>query len=969
MSAVRQFSWGSSDTPPKPSFLEIFAGEAGLSQAVQAESIPIFPPIEIEFNQFVFQSVDLLDPAVLSHVKSLISQGWILGIHFGTPCSSFSIARKNDGGPPPLRSKAALWGFQHLTGRDLEKVQLGNTFLDITVQLAMLCHDHGIPWSVENPAGSFLWSMPTMIKLLHRCRASRVELDMCRFGSKHMKPTAIVGTFKLGSLALKCDKDRRPHVHDQLTGTVTVDGVKKFKTRLAQVYPTQLCQHWAKEIAQQLRGQAQQQDPLAMTFTMVIPSSERKRRLGQPVPWMVHRQFNTGEQAQAAGYQLKKGVTPPVILVEMEPGEAVRFALNVVHPFTGTIPIEPDLQECLSLAVRFPEWLNHHRQQQLNFWEAQALKLLPDTDRVLTAVSDPHLRRLLRGQDDSAPLQLGSCFHIALWNKLMTEAKSIDTDLVDQMLHGMSIVGSIARSRRWPAVSTTPDISMADLQKRAWDFSSKVHRNVMKAEISAHTEKVWEATMEDVQEKVTAGPFYDRAEVSKFVGCEGWIPTQRFEVVQKNKVRGVDSATVNGINMATWITEKLELPSTDGNVAALRWLRTHCKVNLEGCVLDERKAYRQIAVRPDHRRWSVVSLRDPKDGRQAFFVMIGHSFGLVSAVYNYNRRSAAITDILRRVFSVAAFNFYDDKYGFEPSTTCRSAFQVAQKVHFWLGAQFDAKKLQLSEEPTILGVTYDLRSMCLRIKPSRKEELQDEIDSILHSALLPPGQAGKLRGKLMFGASQLWGKIGRAFLRSLSERQYIRHPRSDLNKALVKSLEHWKWLIQHGPPRPIMIASAKKADAVIFTDGSFPDGKEGSPLKPWIGGVLFKIGCQPIQFGSEVSQKLIDQWLPRKSQISMVEMFATVVALETFREQIFDSSSLLFVDSESVPGALVKGYSAREDLCELVGSFWKLALDVKVNLFIDRISTDANPADPPSRDRLDVGVKLGWRTVEGRFPM
>ena len=78
MSAVRQFSWGSSDTPSKPSFLEIFAGEAGLSQAVQAESIPIFPPIEIEFNQFVFQSVDLLDPAVLSHVKSLISQGWIL---------------------------------------------------------------------------------------------------------------------------------------------------------------------------------------------------------------------------------------------------------------------------------------------------------------------------------------------------------------------------------------------------------------------------------------------------------------------------------------------------------------------------------------------------------------------------------------------------------------------------------------------------------------------------------------------------------------------------------------------------------------------------------------------------------------------------------------------------------------------------------------------------------------------------
>ena len=34
--------------------------------------------------------------------------------------------------------------------------------------------------------------------------------------------------------------------------------------------------------------------------------------------------------------------------------------------------------------------------------------------------------------------------------------------------------------------------------------------------------------------------------------------------------------------------------------------------------------------------------------------MVGHSFGLVSAVYNYSRCSAAIADILRRVFTVVA---------------------------------------------------------------------------------------------------------------------------------------------------------------------------------------------------------------------------------------------------------------------------------------------------------------------------
>ena len=54
---------------------------------------------------------------------------------------------------------------------------------------------------------------------------------------------------------------------------------------------------------------------------------------------------------------------------------------------------------------------------------------------------------------------------------------------------------------------------------------------------------------------------------------------------------------------------------------------------IEGWVLDERKAYRQIGVKPDHRRWSVISLREPSTGKVSFFVMIGHSFGLVSAVY------------------------------------------------------------------------------------------------------------------------------------------------------------------------------------------------------------------------------------------------------------------------------------------------------------------------------------------------
>ena len=73
------------------------------------------------------------------------------------------------------------------------------------------------------------------------------------------------------------------------------------------------------------------------------------------------------------------------------------------------------------------------------------------------------------------------------------------------------------------------------------------------------------------------------------------------------------------------------------------------------------------------------------------------------------------------------------------------------------------------------------------------------------------------------------------------------------------------------------------------------------------------------------------------------------------------------IDSEPVQGALAKGYPSREDLCELVGIFWNLALELRINLYIDRVPTDANPADPPSRDNLSIGSNAGWITLDPKL--
>lgn len=94
---------------------------------------------------------------------------------------------------------------------------------------------------------------------------------------------------------------------------------------------------------------------------MVTRPTERKRPLGQPVPWHGHRQEFTGAKALGAGYQLKRSVLPPLLQVEYEPGQVVKVALELIHPFSRAPVLDPDLREALALSAYRPEWSRAHR--------------------------------------------------------------------------------------------------------------------------------------------------------------------------------------------------------------------------------------------------------------------------------------------------------------------------------------------------------------------------------------------------------------------------------------------------------------------------------------------------------------------------------------------------------------------------------------------------------------------------------
>ena len=165
--------------------------------------------------------------------------------------------------------------------------------------------------------------------------------------------------------------------------------------------------------------------------------------------------------------------------------------------------------------------------------------------------------------------------------------------------------------------------------------------------------------------------------------------------------------------------------------------------------------------------------------------------------------------------------------------------------------------------------------------------------------------AAKLKRKLQFICGRFTGRHGRAFLRPLAERQYASDRSSSLSSSLRRALQVWKRIItsEAGTRNFLDASEAVPSDVVLFTDGPFPDahrGEKWEDLPPRIG---------------------LHQDSNTDVGVCLVELFGAVTAIDYLAPLFPRQRFLLLFASETVEASVIKGYGAKEDMCDLIAVF------------------------------------------------
>ncbi len=188
-------------------------------------------------------------------------------------------------------------------------------------------------------------------------------------------------------------------------------------------------------------------------------------------------------------------------------------------------------------------------------------------------------------------------------------------------------------------------------------------------------------------------------------------------------------------------------------------------------------------------------------------------FGSIASVTAFLRVSLALWKVGSTLLHLLLSVYFDDFLCLTRSSESKHVEFCVDSLFSLLGWRISKNKLlDFNTLCKVLGVQLDLRQSGEKLcfvtnSEERVEELVRELDEALRTKMLPRSEGKKLRGRLQFASSQVFGRKFRRLLNVLSN--HVTQGRKTLSQHTQSCLRDIRELLPQNTPRKIEAAQAE----------------------------------------------------------------------------------------------------------------------------------------------------------------
>lgn len=933
--------------------------------------------------------------------------------HLAPPCGTSSrardIRRKHGYDPPKVRSVVAPDGLKRLSATLQKRVDFANRLYQLTADICRTCFEKGIYFSVENPWRSYMW-MTTMWNTISDLPCLVSVFSHCMFGSNRAKKTKLAHVIpSFASLHVDCNGQHEHAAWGKTNNGWATSEETAYPIQLCVAMTTALLQELSEggcvmpplsmvdvglddlpqhKAAAGIQPRGKKLPPLVPHYKQVVQLCGPRCALAHvtflvawPIPGDVQctadlthipagsrvlraissggltgQGNNTADEIAGSGKDIVYSEDGTDIQVETLnnvdemkvvvgiPWEAEEFmqrAAKVRHPRCILDGLEPSFKDTVGfLATSTDSCVARTRTEVVRRILSDIIDCKERENEIRNNMPD-HCRKMLADK------------RLALFEKLLVDAEHGDLAIASEMAHGFDMVGRIPPSGIYKKRKRFASLTVTDLRSASRKTRTAIYHSCKGSGDLDMDAAVYSATLDELERGWLSGPheFSSLPEHSTI--------TRRFGVKQGQKTRPIDNYTESLVNLTSSSGESITLHGVDTICAMLGlWHQLanegDAQLHLKTC--DLHKAYKQLCVSGDALKDTFLAVWNPHKKQTEVYGQYVLPFGSCASVHAFCRTSYALwkigTTLLRFMWS----SYFDDFVIF-------SKPQLSKHTDFALRLFFQAvgwatssdKDVDFGPIARVLGMEIDLSESHLHVTVikntlERRAELESTIDGTLEAGFMSLGDSQRLRGRLIFAESQVFGRRACRAMGELS-RHIHKQKGGVLSPELRDALQYLCGKIVAGPPRRVLHHTRNVMH--LYTDACF----QADDYSGGIGGVLVSLEREDRNFYSQtMCSSEVKDWCTAdsKNPIYELETLAVLVGLYVFRETLLCCDVIVFTDNEGSLGSLISGRSSSQCVGDMLDFIFFVEREFEMNIWAERVHTHSNISDDPSRGVLDA---------------